>query len=380
MARNIDANDPWDGDGEAISKAPAARVSAKQPAFARGISAADLMAKHFEPINYVIPGFLAEGVTVLAGSPKLGKSWLCLDFAEPLASGRPVFGSVPITQGDVLYLALEDSERRLKSRMLKRGSKGAERLTLLTEWPDLDNGCIAELEAWADSVERPTLVIVDVLNKVRGQSRGDETLYSADYRALTGLGNFARQRAIAVIVVHHVRKMAADDPLESVSGTNGLTGAADSVMILKREVGTVGTGNATLYVRGRDIEETETVLRFNQDIGTWERIGAAGEVGRTNEREAIMAELRSSSKPLSAREVSDLLGKKYDSVRKTMTRMAQAGEIEKRGHSQYTCPNCPNVPNRPQMHNDWDTGTPETWDIGEDDFIQIWPPLGEGEA
>lgn len=321
------------------------------PAFMRGISAAALMSKHFDPVNYVVPGLIAEGVTLFGGKPKIGKSWMAYDFALAISSGRPVFGSMPITQGDVIYLALEDSERRLKSRLLKKGVRHApERLTLATEWPDLDNGCIAELEAWADAVALPSLVIVDVLKQVRSSARNNEQLYDADYRALAGLGAFARNRGIAVLVVHHVRKMEAEDPLESLSGTNGLTGAADSVMVLKRDI---GTGNCILYVRGRDIEESEKAVRFVPTNGTWELLGNADEVGRTNERQAILDVLRDSAKPLTARDISDILGKNYDAIRKTLARMSHAGEIGKEGRGLYTCPNGPNVP----TEGDWDIET-----------------------
>jgi hypothetical protein len=343
-------------------QAPAAAgVTASKPAYMRGISAAALMAKHFEPVNYVVPGLIAEGVTLFGGKPKIGKSWMAYDFALAIPAGRPVFGSIPITQGDVLYLALEDSERRLKSRLLKKGIRHApERLTLATEWPGLDDGCIAELETWADAVERPSLVIVDVLKMIRGATRTNESLYDADYRALTGLATFARRRGIAVVVVHHVRKMESDDPLESLSGTNGLTGAADSVMVLQRDI---GTGNCRLYVRGRDIEEAEKAVRFVPEIGTWELLGDAGEVGRTSEREAILAVLRASEKALSAREVADIAGKTYDAVRKTLSRMAHAGEVTKEGRGLYTCPNGHNVPDNPEP----DIGTHETGYAVEDD-------------
>jgi hypothetical protein len=317
------------------------------------------MAKQFEPVNYVVPGLLAEGATLFGGKPKIGKSWMAYDLALAVASGRPVFGKIAITQGDVIYLALEDSERRLKSRLLKKGVRNPpERLTLVTEWPDLDNGCIAELEKWAGAVTRPALVIVDVLKMVRGAPRSNEQLYDADYRALTGLAAFARNRAIAVLVVHHTRKMEADDPLESLSGTNGLTGAADCVMVLKRDI---GTGNCVLYVRGRDIEEAEKAVRFSVPNGTWELLGNADEVGRTNERQAILDTLRASGKPLTAREVSDILGKSYEAVRKTLARMNHGGEVNKEGRSAYTCPNSHNVPNT--QH--WDIGTHGTRDVSQ---------------
>lgn len=362
----------WRGSREDLARLVAdatADAPINKPAFMRGITAAALMAKQFEPVNYVVPGLLAEGAWILAGPPKLGKSWLCYDFGLAIAAGRPVFGSIPVVQGDVLYLALEDSERRLKSRLLKKGIHQApERLTLATEWPGLDEGCIAELEAWADAVKRPSLIIIDVLKMVRGATRANETVYDADYRALTGLATFARARGIVVLVVHHTRKMAADDPLESISGTNGLTGCADGVMVLKRDI---GTGNCVLYVRGRDIEESETALQFHRDIGTWQRLGAADEVGRTSERENILATLRNSSNPLTAREISDIVGKSYDAVRKTLNRMAHAGEIAKQGRSLYTCPNSPNVPNTPSNPSQWDTVTDGTGDESGEDFDWI---------
>jgi hypothetical protein len=325
------------------------------PAFKHGISAAALLAKTFEPVNYVVPGLLAEGATLFAGAPKIGKSWMAYDYGIAVASGRPAFGAIPVTQGDVLYLALEDNERRLKSRLLKKGVSAPERLTLVTDWPGLDDGCIAEIEAWASSVARPTLVIVDVLKMVRGRTRNNEGVYDADYRALSGLAKFARDRGIAILIVHHTRKMSSDDPLESISGTNGLTGASDTVMVLKRDN---GTGNCILYVRGRDVEESETAVRFNRDNGTWQVLGAAEEVGRSNERQAILEVLHANSKPLNAREISDILGKSYDAVRKTLTRMAHADEIGKAGRGTYTCPNGPNVPNNGTRD------TCDTWDRG----------------
>jgi len=298
------------------------------------------MAKHFDPVRYIVHGLIAEGATLFGGKPKIGKSWLAYDLALAVPDGRPAFGSLPVEQGDVLYLALEDSQRRLRSRLVKKGVRAPRQLTLATEWPGLDEGCLAELEAWADAVEKPRLVIVDVLKMVRGATRANESLYDADYRALTGLAAFARKRRLGVLVIHHVRKMASDDPLESLSGTNGLTGAADGVMVLKRDS---GTGNCVLYVRGRDVEKSEKAVRFNPKNGTWELLGEAAEVGRTDERQAILDVLRQFAKPLTVREVSDTLGKKYDAVRKCLTRMAANDEIEKVGRGAYTCPVCPSV-------------------------------------
>jgi hypothetical protein len=142
--------------------------------------------------------------------------------------------------------------------------------------------------------------------------------------------------------------MESEDPLESLSGTNGLTGAADTVMVLKRDS---GTGHCLLYVRGRDVEESEKAVRFKADNGTWELLGAADEVGRTDERHAVLTALNDNANPLTVREVSDIVGKSYESVRKCLSRMWSAGEVKKIGRGTYTCPQCPDVPNTPEPDN-----------------------------
>ncbi len=313
-----------------------------RPAYLSGISAAALMAKQFQPVRYIINDLLAEGATLFAGKPKLGKSWLALDIGLAVASGHPLFGSLPVEGGDVLYLALEDSERRLRSRLVKKGMSVPERLTLATEWPDMENGCIAELDAWADAMTKPVLVIIDVLKKVRSATRYNEAIYDADYRALDPIAKWARGRGLAALIVHHVRKMDADDPLDCVSGTTGLTGASDTVMVLKRDT---GTGHCILYVRGRDVEEAEKAVRFEPDTGRWRLLGNADEVGRSNERQAILDLLREKAIPLTVREISDILGKNYEAVRKCLTRMFGDGDIQKMGRGTYACPECPNVRN-----------------------------------
>ena len=224
----------------------------------------------------------------------------------------------------------------------------------------LDDGCIDELEVWAQAAENPRLVIVDVLAKVRPPAKGHDQLYDADYRTMTGLHAFASRHRLAVVVVHHTRKMEAEDPFDQVSGTRGLTGAADTVMVLKRDIGTAKT---VLYVRGRDVEEVETALEFKKDIGTWLVLGAAHEVGKTDERQAILNVLKDRPDPMSAREVSDLLGKKYDAVRKCLTRMAHQGEIEKIGRGRYACPNGPLVPIDGHVPAKPDIGTHGTGNI-----------------
>lgn len=307
--------------------------------YLEGISASALMQKTFAEIRYIIPGYVAEGLTVLAGAPKVGKSWMTLGWALSVAGERPAFGSLNTDAGDVLYLALEDNERRLQKR-LRSMAVGSipERLTLMTEWPSIDDGCVEQIAHWIIGVPQPRMVIVDVLAKVRGAVSGKETAYDGDYRLITGLQRLAGQHGIAIVVVHHTRKMAADDPFDAVSGTRGLTGAADSVLVLKADT---RTGQMMLYGRGRDIEEIETGVRFKAVNGTWEIVGPAHEIARSDERQVILDLLRNAGKPMKVSEVSDAVGKSYDTVRKGLSRMTTAGEIKKIGTGLYACHTCP---------------------------------------
>jgi len=291
-----------------------------------------------------VPGYIAEGVTLLAGPPKIGKSWLALNLALAVAGAQPAFGSIPCDNGDVLYLALEDNPRRLKARLEHIGmSTAPDRLTFMTSWPTLDDGCLDEIDTWAQSSADPRLIVIDVLARVREPGNRSDRIYEGDYRALTGLQMLAGNRGLAVLVIHHTRKMPSDDPFDSVSGTYGLTGAADTVLVLKKDNGSAGTCRVFIYGRGRDIAEIETIAEFNRDNGTWQLIGEAHEIARTYERQAILDELKSAAKPLTAQEIADLLGKPYGAVRRTLARMAKAGEIEKVGRGLFTCLNGPSV-------------------------------------
>jgi len=252
---------------------PRGTAISRLPAYRKGISARALMAKTFAPIRWIVPGYVVEGFTMIAGAPKVGKSWLVLDWMLAVAGGSQAMGSIECESGDVLGLMLEDNPRRLQRRLRQmRCTNLPERLTLLTEWPTIDDGCIEEIEAWIAGVDNPRLIVIDVFARVKGARGGKETDYDADYRQAAALQAISSRHQLAIVVIHHTRKMSADDPFDEVSGTRGLTGAADSVLVLKRDAGTT---QPVLYGRGRDLEEIETALQFDKETGTWQILGAA---------------------------------------------------------------------------------------------------------
>ncbi len=244
----------------------------------------------FPPIKFIIEGYVVEGLTILAGKPKVGKSWMVLDWALAVAYGGVAFGSIPCEPGDVLYVALEDNKRRLKRRiqqLMPPGSEWPEQFSLTTQMQRLDEGGLDDISAWVQSSKSPRLVIIDTLAPVRPPRRGRDNAYDCDYAALSALQQLASDLAVAIVVVHHASKRESEEPLDTVSGTTGLTAAADTVLVLNRD-----SEGVTLYGRGRDIDELETALSFDKTSGRWTVLGAAAEVRRSSERSKILITLK----------------------------------------------------------------------------------------
>jgi hypothetical protein len=300
---------------------------------AHAFTAASLENKVFPPTSFVVPGLFPEGVTILAGRPKVGKSWMALDIALGIAGGRFVLGDILIEEGDVLYAALEDNQRRLQNRIRKilAGSSWPNRLTLVTRWRRLDAGGITDAREWAASVKNPRLMIFDTLAGIRGERNAKDTTYEGDYRALQELQHWTGDARFGALILHHTRKAESDDPIDAVSGTLGLAGCVDTVAILNRS-----TKGPTLYIRGRDVDEQEKALHFNKSQCRWTIIGDAAEVHQTQSRNKIVTYLTDVTRcheAVGPEKIAQECEMRSDLVRKTLARLVEDGEIikEKRG-------------------------------------------------
>jgi hypothetical protein len=301
-------------------------------AFANGITAPALMAKRFLPIQYVVPGYIPEGATLLAGAPKLGKSWMALGIAIAVASGGVAFDSIACEAGDVLLLALEDNERRLQARIGQMQMPNIpERLRIVMAWPTLDDDCIDQLECWLQAVPRPRLIIIDVLARIKGRKNGRDAQYDQDYGSLARLQSLAGRWGVAILIIHHTRKGTADeDPFDEISGTRGLAGAVDTALILRRDA----TGKPMLYGRGRDLRDVETAMEFDQKTGFWRIVGSAHEAALTSDQRIIIELLGRSVDPMTPTEIADALGKERTNTQHHLGRLMAAGKVTqaKRGH------------------------------------------------
>jgi DNA primase len=303
----------------------------------RPLSAKEIRAMKFEPIKAVVPGIIVEGLSLLAGKPKVGKSWLLLHAALAVARGGFTLGDIHCPEGDVLYCALEDNWGRLNKRLTKLlGTQDTpERCYFLTELPRLNDGGLVEIKNWIASAKHPRLVIIDTLAMVRTPPKHNQTAYAADYDAVKDLREFAAAHGVAVVLVHHLRKQDADDAFDTISGTLGLTGAVDSALVIRRE-----TNGFVLHARGRDLPELEKAMQFNADACTWRIIGNAADVRASEQRRSIIAAMQEIGEPAPPNKIAQAAQLKPVNVRKLLARMVMDGEISRSGHK-YTLVSTP---------------------------------------
>jgi len=295
-----------------------------------------LLSQSFAPTLWVVPDLLPEGLTLLAAKPKLGKSRLALGLALAVASGGAALGEIEVEPGTVLYLALEDSLKRLSERTQKLlGDEIAPPLLeVTTEWPRLDAGGLDQLEDWLANHPDARLVILDTLAKIRGARAGGS--YAGDYSSLEGAQALAQRAGVAILVIHHTGKESRQDALDEVNATQGLAGVADNILVLRRQR---GQAQAQLIGDGRELNGVDLWLRADPATGAW-RLAEPPESqeAKTPERAEILRVLKASGEPLSAGQVAEALEKPIRMISQLLWKMERAGEVAKARYGCYTPP------------------------------------------
>ncbi|MEA5155579.1 AAA family ATPase [Raineyella sp.] len=310
-------------------------------------NAAWLDRQTFPPIAWHVPGIIPEGMSLIAGSPKAGKSWFSLDVALAVASGGRALGRLSVDQRPVLLLALEDGDRRLQERMrrLTHHTPLPEGLDYLT---DVKPGLVVDtIEAWMG--DRPNvgpapLIILDTLGKAMPPSRASDG-YASDYAFTAGLKRTVDDwPGAALTAIHHTRKMAATDFLDAVSGTQGIAGAVDSVIVLTRKR---NEPNGMVQVTGRDVDEGEYALTFD---GQWTLDGAdlAAAARAAEEREQtsnlgddstrIFQFASGHPAGVTPKQVAEALGMDNKTAGTYLARLAESGRLTKAGRGLYRPP------------------------------------------
>ncbi|WP_195283043.1 AAA family ATPase [Harryflintia acetispora] len=227
-----------------------------------------LMTAPLPPLRFIATGFLPQGLSLFAGAPKIGKSWLALWLCLQVAKGEPLW-NYPVERGAVLYLCLEDSFTRIQNRLFDLTDDAPNNLFFATMSATLGDGLEQQIEKFCVEHPETSLVVVDTLQRIRGAS-SDANPYANDYRDVVQLKQLADRHGLAILLIHHLRKMNDDDPINMISGTTGISGGADASYVLKRDSRNVNT--AVLYCTGRDIEYRELRMEFDKFTHRWNQL------------------------------------------------------------------------------------------------------------
>ena len=215
---------------------------------------------------FIVSELIPQGVHIIGGAAKIGKSWLMLWMGLKIAKGEPVW-NYETKKGTVLYLALEDSFERLQRRLLDITDEAPAELKCAVECKNISDGFEDMIDSFMQRYPDTKIVIVDTFQKIRQEIGSNINSYSNDYKELGVLKQIASKHGIAILLVHHLRKQGANDPINTLTGSTGISGAVDSTFILQRDKRTENA--ATLFCTGRDIKTLEISLVFSEERCTW---------------------------------------------------------------------------------------------------------------
>lgn len=240
---------------------------------------------------WIVEDYLPEGLAILAGKAKVGKSWLAMQLAHCVASGQPFLGK-PVMQGACLYLALEDSRRRLQARAHAQGW-AADLPVILYNLIDFRREIGALDERGADLLSLHALqhgcrlVVIDTLSRAMPMDQQDVTTVTA---ALTPLQEIAQRSACAVVLIDHHNKMSNFNPnvITDILGSTAKGAVADTAWGLYRQP---GKREGMLGMTGRDIEEHSLAMAFDQESKSWLCSGESAQVEHTTREQEILETL-----------------------------------------------------------------------------------------
>lgn len=279
-----------------------------------------------KPLEWVIRKILPVGVILMAGAPKIGKSFMSLQMGLTVAHGSRLWrGRKREQRGEVLYLAYEDNNRRMRDRarkLLEGEMTLPKRLHVDYQWPRMDAGGVEDLDNWLSAHPKARLVIIDTLAKFRTTTSRARTAYDYDYAIGSALIPLAERHQVAIVLVHHTAKGARADVMESVNSTNGLPAGVDGILILSRDR---NTKDGALFMSGRDIKER--ILNMERLANhRWSSLGEASDVPLTVERKRIIADLVANG-PSKPQAIAGRLDQKGVTIRVLLKKMFEDGQV-----------------------------------------------------
>lgn len=226
-----------------------------------------LMDMKLPPTKFCVETLLPQGICMLGGAPKIGKSWLVLDLCIRIAKGDPIW-SLPTKKGTTLYLCLEDPLRRVQERLNMLTDDIPPNAYFAIAAGTLADGLCEQIRKFVSEHPDTVLVAIDTFQIVR--TGCIDTSYANDYGEVRQMKQLADELNISILLVHHLRKQGDSDPLNKLSGTTGISGAVDAVFVLDKSKR--NAPGATLICTGRDIEYREMELKLSKETCAWEMV------------------------------------------------------------------------------------------------------------
>lgn len=302
-------------------------------------TAAEILNTEYKPIRWAVPNLIPEGLTVFAGNPKVGKSWCALDLAVTIGIGGYAFGNIEVEKGSTLYLAYEDTQPRIKSRLLAMGITNEDledsNITISTQFPKQEEGGLEYIALYLDEHPDTRLVIIDTLEKFR-KPTPNRNIYKEEYQTLSEIKAIADKYHVAIMVIHHFNKGMASDWINKVSGTNAIAGAADTIIALQRDRVSDGLTegmSAVLHITSRMCEERDLALKFENF--RWNITGKVEKKHSEDEQLIIDFLKEKGTQGATPKEIAEEISCNYHSLKTRIRKLTLEGITLKLGYGKY---------------------------------------------
>ena len=292
------------------------------------LSVSEIMATQYKPIKWAVEGIIPEGLTILAGRPKFGKSWMMLGLGYAVATGSKAWEYGNTVKGTVYYLALEDSPRRIQNRI--EAMEGyfdtyPENFFVLTNFPRIGDGFIEMLQEIITKTPDLGLIIIDTLQKVRPRSGGGKrNLYQAEYEDFETLQRIAITSGVPIVAVHHTRKRSTiSEPvnqIDEISGSTGIQGVADTLIACTRD-----GNNGMMYVTGREVDEEEYPMEFIRYNMTWKLSSPKSK--QIDVGPLVLSEWFKANNVITAKEAAEVFGVSLRTAKRKLKELLDDGKL-----------------------------------------------------
>ena len=294
-------------------------------------TATELMEMSFPPAEWLIDELLPEGLTVLSGAPKIGKSWLSLQIALAVTTSSPLFGRKPPSDKHVLLLALEDNERRLQDRITKCGIAPSDKLNLTTRWdigiPGLKDFLLEHPEIGLCIID--TLAVFSPSQDAKGRNA-----YDADVARMRQLHELGRDTNASLLLIHHDKQGEDSDWANKMNGSNGIIGTADT--LIRLSVQKRGSMQGKLEVTGRDVEDVALNLKLNKEIMHWEIDKSQDDSQLTALQKSVLELVLPVPASIRSSTIAQKLGKEQSQISDILKKLTDRGYIFSPDYSEYS--------------------------------------------